>query len=207
MEIHPLYLVELILLLLCFPAVAVYTYMRHRRMRSQGTPVAEFADEHDLQQVVLGGSFDISRKKVWCRVRITWQLQAERVPAGADCHRYTVVLTGDQGRELFREERSMSDFFDCCWPADRQHRQGGAHLYQGDAVLVEFLAPAAGTYGLRFSLSAREEGSRMTAVCLHIKEKVLPHKGRNKIHTTVDVRKIKPASEKDDPSGEQSAPR
>lgn len=189
-----------VFLCLVFPAGAIYSYVRIKKQKTGGRAVLESAVARRGQRISATRTFSLTGNKQWCRVRfvIKW-----RDPVGKcdeQLHRYRLSLEAADGRELYAEERSITEFFGSCWHVNPKRRNEPRCVC--DAVVLEFRPPWPGHYSLKLDLQAVEGPSELLTLTIMVREGVLPFKGRAYVHACVDLRKNTPRKEQGHEEGD-----
>lgn len=182
-------LVLIVFLTLPFPAVVLYSYIKSKRRRAAGREVIS-VKAAQAPQVFVQAAFDLPGKKKWCRIRTTFSLSGPLTGYGDTAHEYSLCLLGPQGEELVRETGTLTEFFRFCWRPGPGRKRPGPSLC--DPVLLEFIPPAAGRYGIHFTLNSAEAASRLDDVTLFVHEGVWPLKHKPYRHTCIDLRRHGP---------------
>ncbi|MEI6125650.1 MAG: hypothetical protein WCQ99_03765 [Pseudomonadota bacterium] len=184
-----MYLTLLIIVTLLFPAVALLSFLLQRKKARAGKEVAILAASKAAKQLTLSKNFTITTTNKWCRVRSAFAYKHPDTRYDPLSHMYKISVSDGSGKELFAEQRTMTDFFKFFWTPKKKKK--GAALPHCDAILLEFIPPLPGTYTLGFDLRAKEEHSEILNLKLLISEGVWPRKTKPSIHTCADLRKKK----------------
>ena len=187
-------------LCLVFPAGAVYSYVRVKKQKTGGKNVLEAAVSRPGQRIIVNRSFSITGNKVWCRVRCVFKWKEPVGKFDENLHRYRLAIETEDGRELYTEERSITEFFGSCWYKSPKRR--GEPRCICDAIMLEFRPPWPGHYKLQLNLQAVEGLSEILSFTIMVSEGVLPLKSKPYVHACVDLRKSAPHKESGDEEGD-----
>ncbi len=173
-----------VFLSLLFPVLSILFFILYRQKSFEGSTIFDSRAVTIDGKIKVAELFSITNINSWYRIRLKFELSFKNSNCIYSSHPYCLILEDESNKIIFKEEKSLADFFYFCWHKNKKT------VSECDVVLFEFKPPVSGRYELKFMLKSEEDFSLIDNLTIVLNRTLKSLNKKPYIHQVVDFKDI-----------------